>query len=78
MPSDHSVIPMSRGVKLPKPAGGEMKVFDRIRGSEKSDELQEAAAVGGSNGIPMQNLILGVICAPLTGLSAASETNGQR
>lgn len=46
LPSDHSVIPVSRRVKLPKPAGGEMKVFDRIRGSEKSDELKGAGSCG--------------------------------
>lgn len=36
LPSDHGVISASLPVKLPKPAGREMKVFDRIRGSEMS------------------------------------------
>lgn len=46
LPLDHGVIPASVGVKLPEPAGGKMKVFDRIRGSEKSDELKGTGSYG--------------------------------
>lgn len=43
---DHGVISGSLRVKLSKPAGREMKVFDRIRGSEKSNELKGAGSCG--------------------------------
>lgn len=46
LPLDHGVIPASLGEKLPEPAGGEMKVLDRIRGSGKSDELKGTGSCG--------------------------------
>lgn len=46
LPLDHGVIPASLGGKLPEPAGGEMKVLDRIRGSKKSDELKGTGSCG--------------------------------